>query len=222
MKNILMVILTAVIVLSGMKSYASEEGKFAFSLKAGTLGGGVEGIARLNPRFNAKAAFNYFEYDYDSTKDDIDYDLDIELLTAGILLDWFMFGNSFRMTGGFFSNDNQVDLSARSAASYEIGGVTFTSAQVGNLTGELEFDPVASYAGIGWGNPFGGNKRWSFNFDIGVLFQGKPEVNLIADGTLAGDPVLQSNLRTEEQNLEDDLEDFEYYPVVSIGVSYKF
>ena len=39
---------------------------------------------------------------------------------------------------------------------------------------------------------------------------------------LASDPLFQQQLATEAQALEDDLEEFKYYPVVAVGLTYKF
>ena len=93
---------------------------------------------------------------------------------------------------------------------------------MGSLVGELDFDDINSHIGIGWGNAVGKNKQWSFSFDLGVIYQGSPKVNLSANGTSSGDAAFQRNLAREEQSLEGELEDFQFYPVISFGICYSF
>ena len=106
---------------------------------------------------------------------------------------------------------------------FDIGDRTFTVAEVGTLTGDLGFNEVAPYAGIGWGNAVSKDGRWAFMVDVGVLFQGRPDVALASTGgTLSDDPLRTDELRREEANLEDDLGLFRFYPVISLGIAYRF
>jgi len=207
--------------LLGMNAYAEEE-RFALSAKAGTLGVGLEGIARINSRLHGRVAANGFEYDFDRTESDIEYDVEIELLSFSALLDWFPFENTFYLTTGVLANQNEFDLTAKLAGSYKVGDTTYTAAQVGTLTGKMDFNEVAPYVGIGWGNPFEADEDWSFLVDIGVMFQGSPNVDLSVDGTLANNAAFLADLGREEDNLEDEVEELQFYPVVSIGAAYRF
>lgn len=47
-------------------------------------------------------------------------------------------------------------------------------------------------------------------------------VRLSSDGPISTDPTFQQNLAIEESNLQNDLDNFEIYPVVALGVSYRF
>jgi len=200
----------------------AEDGRFALSAKAGTLGIGLEAAANLNSNFNARLGFNIFEYDYDGTESNIKYDFELGLLTFAGLVDWFPFEQGFRLTGGLMVNNNDLDMKATASGSYDIGGTTYTAAEVGTLKGELDFNDFAPYIGLGWGNPFGRESNWSFNFDLGVMFQGSPDVSFSTDGTLSNNAAFRTNLEREKQDLEGELDDFEYYPVISFGVTYRF
>ena len=102
-------------------------------------------------------------------------------------------------------------------------------ALLGTLRGQVEWDSVAPYAGLGFGNPFGGDGGWSFALDLGVIFQGEPQVTLtpvFSPGSPLDNPVGRALLRTqldeEERNLEEEFSDFDLYPVLAFGVSYRF
>jgi hypothetical protein len=54
------------------------------------------------------------------------------------------------------------------------------------------------------------------------MFQGVPSISLSADGTKSGDPTFQSDLGKEEDNVQSEARKFQFYPVISAGVSYQF
>ena len=136
--------------------------------------------------------------------------------------DYFPFGSGFRLSGGVVFNDNSIDATATTQATYTIGNTTYTAAQVGSLTGSIDFDDVAPYIGIGWGNPFSKESNWSFAIDIGVMYQGSPEASFTANGTLASNAAFLADLEREEQNLNDEMDEYKYYPVISCAVTYRF
>ena len=57
------------------------------------------------------------------------------------------------------------------------------------------------------------------------MFQGSPEVDL--EGSLIPElatlePLFQTQLRIEEENLEREIDEYDLYPVISLGVSFSF
>jgi hypothetical protein len=61
------------------------------------------------------------------------------------------------------------------------------------------------------------------SLDAGVVFQGSLDVALTSTGgSLSGDPDLQAALAAEEAQLEDDIDEFDLYPVLALGVGYRF
>jgi hypothetical protein len=200
----------------------AEGSNFALSAKAGTLGLGLEGSTSLNPNFNARVGANTFSYDYGNTASGIKYDVDLKLLTLAGLVDWFPFSNGLRLSAGAMVNYNELDMNATSSSSYEIGGTTYTPADVGTLSGNLDFNRLAPYLGVGFGNPFEKDSSWSFNFDLGVLFQGSPDLSVSTTGALATNAAFQADLEKEKQDLKNTLNEFKYYPVISFGITYRF
>jgi len=201
----------------------ADTGDIALGVKASTLGVGAEGTVGLLRGLNLRAGANVLWFDYEVNTSDIDYDLDVDLLSFPILLDWHPFKKSaFRISAGMLINQNEADAEASSQAIYTIGGTDYTAAEVGTLSGHVDFNEVAPYVGIGWGNAVGKNKNWSFSCDFGVVYQGAANIDLTASGPIASDPTFQANLAQERKELEDELDDYKYYPVISLGVTYKF
>lgn len=200
---------------------AAHAAGFALGAKAGTLGLGVEATAGLSERVNLRFGVNNYTYSFDETTSGIRYDADLKLQSGALLLDWHPFGGVFRLSAGYMRNKNALDLKATPTQNQTIGDQEYTPAQIGTLVGNVKFKKSAPYAGIGWGNAANG-RGLGFSAEVGAIFQGAPEVTLRGDGGLAGDPAFEADLRREEQEAEDDLEDFKIYPVVSFGLSYRF
>ena len=199
---------------------AAAEG-FGLGVKAGTLGLGVEGTIGLSERFNVRIGANSYSYDYDETTSGIRYDGDLDLQSAALLLDWHPFAGTFRVSAGLVHNKNAVHLVATPTTAQEIGGQTFQPNEIGTLRGDVTFKKNVPYAGIGWGNA--AKKGFGMSFEIGALFQDQADVSLRSEGgTLSNDPTLLARLRQEEQEAEADLDDFELYPVISLGFSFHF
>ncbi|MGI9500822.1 MAG: hypothetical protein ACR2P3_12350 [Geminicoccaceae bacterium] len=187
-----------------------------------TLGLGLETGVRLNESFGLRLGGNWFGFDAEREIGDVDYDADATLASLGTLVDYHPFKGGIRLSGGLRFNFNQADLTGRPNDDVEIGDVTFSAADVGTIDGDVSFDVLAPYLGVGYGAALLEGSL-SIGFDLGVMYQGKADVDLDAeDGLLAGDAVLEANLAAEEEDVEDDLENFQFYPVVGLAVVYRF
>jgi len=194
----------------------------SLGVKASTLGLGLEVERSFSDLISGRIGVNYFTYDYSGTEDDIEYDFDLNLMSLSALLDWHPFKGSFRISVGAIYNGNELDAKAKTSGTYDIGDSTYTGAQLGTLKGKIDFDDIAPYLGLGWDTSFGKNKAFGFLFELGVIYQGSPKVDLSADGPIASDQTFQNELAKEENNLQSDLDDFKVYPVIAIGLSYRF
>ena len=212
---------------------APVRAEVAIGAKAGTLGLGAELTVGLSPQVNVRLGANAYNYrDEGREVSDIVYDAEANLRTATALLDWHPGGRGFRLTAGAVYNDTSVEGSSLPPASgvYDIGGVPVPVNLVGTLDADAEFDPFVPYAGLGWGNAVAGSKKVGFFIDLGVVFQGKADVTLTpiipANSPINTTPgardLLDILLRREEQDLEDEAADYDLYPVVAIGFSYRF
>lgn len=218
-KRIVLIMSIAILFGAGQ---AFAEDNIVVGAKVSTLGLGIDGVAKINDFLNFRLSAQGFEYDKDGTESGINYDFDLGMFSVGSVVDYFPFENGFRLSLGAFFNDNELDMKATAASSYEIGNTIYTPSQVGTLNGKIDFDEFAPYVGIGWGNPFGKDNNWSISFDLGIMYQGSPDVSLSADGTLANNAAFKDDIAREVSSLESDIDEYEYYPVVSIAVTYKF
>ncbi|MGA7539739.1 MAG: hypothetical protein WBW93_13335 [Steroidobacteraceae bacterium] len=203
---------------------------FAVAVRAGTPGVGLDLDLGLSPSFGMRVGFAGFNVNHTIDTSDVDYDGRLKLRTITGLLDWYVFRGGFHLTAGVAGNGTKLDVVGQpSQGFYTINGTTYSSAQLGSLSGELKFgNAVSPYVGFGWGNPAGESSRVHFLLDVGAIYGGTPSVSLTAQCGSAAPPgsalcqQIQSNVATEEQKLRDKADILRWYPVVNLGVAVRF
>lgn len=213
-------VIAAILLPAGRAGAALDD--WAVGLKSGTLGIGGELTTNLAPDVHLDAGIQWFELDFDVEIDDIDYDVDLELLNPLVRLSWYPFAGDFRISAGVLFNGSDVDLEATSSEPVEIGNSIYLPGDIGSIQGESEFNEIAPYIGIGFGNPLSQDRGWGITADIGVAFIGSPNVDLTITGPFADNPLLLADLAEEEEEIEDDLDKFRFYPVLSVTLYYRF
>ena len=199
-----------------------SDSRLALTAKGSTLGLGVDVAYRLGDRLQLRGQLQGLNADDDFEESGIDYDAELELASFGAGVDFYPTGGGFLLSAGLVANSNAVDVRGLPQAGnlFEIGDDVYTAAEVGTLDGEIDFDSVSPFATLGWGNPFHGG-RVGFRFEVGALYQGDSDVRLAASNA-AATPGLQEDIDAEIAELENDLDDFEFWPIVSLGVTIRF
>ena len=211
----------AVISLALLTTRAYAGGS-SIGARISTLGAGVEVDTPITESISARAGVNYYPTISDSgTESNISYDIDLDLLSVPLLLDWRPFKGSFRLSGGAIYNANEIELRAKPTASYSVGGNTYQADQIGTLRATVDYDDIAPYLSFGWDTSFGKSNGFGFVLELGAFYQGSPNVEITATGALASNQQLQSDLAREKAELERAI-DSKIYPVVAIGFSYRF
>jgi hypothetical protein len=196
--------------------------ELAVAAQAGTLGLGGDLTTNLIPQVNLRAGVQWLDFGFSAPLGHIDYDVDLNLLNPLVLIDWYPFSGSFRVSGGVLFNGSDIHLRAKPGEAVEIDGATYTPAELGSLRGDVEWRSMAPYVGIGWGNALGEGGRWGFATDLGVAFTGSPSIDLSATGPISTDPTFRTRLAEEERDIQDELDAFKFYPVLSISLFFRF
>ncbi len=216
--------LSATIFLSAVSSAAfAGSGEFGVGGSVGTAGVGIHAKAAFSDYVSVTGGFDYLKFGRDEVYDGINYEGDLKFSNFSGLVNFHPFKNGFNISGGAYIGDKTLDLTATPATNVQIGDVSFTPAEVGTLNGAASLKNLAPYAGIGYDGFMTASGNWSFNAKAGILFTGTPEISLVSTGgTLSNDPTFRAELTKEVNNLQRDIKDFKYYPVVSLGVTRKF
>lgn len=200
-----------------------DSGTLAVSGKAGTTGLGGEVTVGLLTDLNARVGLNTMDFDVDEKFDDVEYELGVNFDSMSGLIDWYIFDDSFHLTGGVYSLNHEICLDATPTGSVEIGDITYSYSDAGMLRGKAEVDGTSPYFGIGWGNPMQSNRRWGFTLDLGVIFTDSPDVTLNSyGGALSTDSAFLAELEKERKKIEDDLDSIKFYPVATLGLFIRF
>jgi hypothetical protein len=199
---------------------AQADNDFAVGVKAGTLGLGLEVIWQPLTYLDLRIGANAFKLTDDGDVASIYYDQELSLESVYGTANIHFENSPMRVTVGYYSNGNELLLVNDQMLDQEIGGVIYPGAGIGTLSSTTVFANGAPYFGIGYDFAIGEN--FGLIADVGVLWQGDPEVTLTADGALSGDPGFQAALEAERQELEEDLSDFKAWPLLQLGFVYRF
>lgn len=189
---------------------------YAVSLKASTVGVSLEGVRSFGSQFNARAGLSYFSVKMNGGggSENYSYDAKLKLLTISALADWFPFDFNMHVTGGAFINLNKGDITLWPTTSHQLGGTIYTPEMMGTLAANVEVDKISPYLGIGFGSRIL-SEGLEFSLDVGALYQGAPRVDLTANGLL--EPSAEQG-----SIVEHNVKWFKFYPIVAIGIIYKF
>ncbi len=199
----------------------AEKNAFAIGAGIGTTGPNIEAQLRLPLNFAVRGGYNFLELSVDDTYDDVAYDGDLELSTVSAFLDWHPGGGGFMISAGAFFGPKELDLNAQFAdgETVDLGDETFSGAEVGTLNLTADLEDVAPFLGIGYNRGTTSRSGWGLSFLAGAMLTGTPDITLTTTSELTDvlDAVAQ-----EEENLRDDIEDFEIYPVLNVGLTFGF
>jgi len=197
--------------------FPAHAGKVGVGLRAGTLGLGAEVGVGISDRFALRGGYYTANVSEDYDDAGILYDGDLDVGGFGAIVDFHPFKGGFHVSAGLFANENEFAITATPTTPQDIGGMTYTPAEIGTLNGKVSFDSTAPYFGVGWGR-ISGTKRVSFLSDFGVLRQGSGDVLLASSTGL----VSMADLQAEIAEIESDIEDFDFWPVISFGLAIRF
>ena len=211
------IILSTIAIFTTIFSMSGKAEGVGLGLHAGTLGFGVDATYGISEELNIRGQYNTAGLEADETDGGIDYNYDLDWNTYGILVDWHPFRGGFRLSAGYFINNNEL-VGRASGTNVDVGNTTYPGTV--SLKSTVTFDSSAPYVGIGWGNATEKNNRLSFMFEVGALLQGSPKVSLVE--TSPTPVVSPADLNAEAAQLENDISEFDVYPVVTIGLAYHF
>lgn len=205
---------------------ATAEGRNGLTVGVGTLG--VEGIytRNLNSWFDLVLGFSSLNYDDTFSQDDgTSFAASATIEAPRIGLQFFPLG-FLNMEVGMIMGSPEIGIDVRPDDSGEflIGDESYSTAEVGYLRGEVSFEnDNAPYVLFGIGRNVGGGLGLSLS--AGVIQYGSPVANLSTQECQLG--ILQcvalaADVELEEIEVNNDLDEFELWPFLRVGLTYSF
>ena len=215
------------------RDYLTSHG---LGLKVGTLGVGVDFEHFFTKKHALRINPNYLKITRDDEEiEGINYDAELKLQNAGLIYDYHPWGTAFRVSTGIYYNGNKLTATARpsSTETYTIGNHKYQLDSQASIDAKVDFKKVAPYVGIGWSSAE--KNGWHLIADIGVMYVGSPKVDYkvnSATGTIKdltlnqeisiNSTILNEQIDKEAAEIKDEIDDYKWWPVLTIGIQKKF
>ncbi|WP_319380597.1 hypothetical protein [Thiomicrorhabdus sp.] len=224
-------IIAAVFVgLSSMQVQALEDSNVGVGVNYGLLSGPTLEINYvISPMLQVRGSFSSgMGMSGHQKEDNIDYKVDQDGGINRIAFDYHPFAGNFFVSAGYAQNNVKFDMNAFSnGETVTLGNEDFVTKNA-NLNGKAEWDNGATLT-LGWGHSPA--KGWGGMVEFGAIFTGATKVNLSGTGeiskngtdyNLASDPTALQALREEEKKIQDDVSSVDVFPIVQLGLNYRF
>ena len=160
---------------------------------------------------------NYSDSTYSSSEGGINYSLASKLKASSLLLDWYPFAGTFRLSAGLVKTDFTITGTATGSTTV---GTTTTTATVNS---EVKWPSSGTYFGLGWGDAPARGTGFVWAIDAGVIMMGSPSARI----TLTGAPPppagpTTADIAQEERELTDALSPFKALPLFGLSLGWRF
>ncbi len=191
---------------------------WAIAIKASSLGFGVEVVKSFNKNLNLRLGGSYYKQKYSLTFVDGFSAEGLNYTTVGsisLIADWH-FLSWLHLSGGVLYNMTELEIESRTTEPQQFGDINVEPETIGSVYYRLNPNEICPYLGLGFGRTISKSKVVSFNFDLGVVYQGSPKVTLEATGMVAP-------TANEEQRklLEDNVKDYKFFPFINFQLSFR-
>jgi hypothetical protein len=204
------------------------------ALKFGTAGAGFDLATPIASWLNLRGGASFFTYNTTLLEDGATISGAIKFQNASAMLDVFPFHNRFRISGGMTVYNNtgfNAALTVPGGNSFTVGNTSYTSDPSDPIHGTGTFNFGNRYAprvSLGFGNMLPRSGHWALETEAGFQYISQPTVLYVIDGSgctgpgnLNCGPINQSDVKQEQTDLQNDLSGLRFYPILSIGLSYK-
>jgi hypothetical protein len=215
----------------------------AIGVKVGVAGIGFDVATPLVPQWlNLRGGASFLSYTPSTiTTDNVNINGTIKFQNAAAMVDVFPFHGRIRLSGGMTIYNNTgltATLNVPAGQSIDFGGTTYYSEPIAtsNILGPIQGTGVFTFGGnkiaprvtIGTGNMLPKKGHFTFESEIGFQYFSAPTVvyNIQGGGCTTNSvatcgPIDQTKVVAEQNKLQNDLYDLRFFPILSVGLSYK-
>lgn len=208
----------------GAPAAAAHHSDASIAVRVSTTGFGGEVAKQLTGHLAARIGGSGYSLNTNKSQSDISYDASLKLHSFSALINLSpSTRGSFHLATGFVTNPMTIAATGVPApgGTFKINGTTYTTSQVGTLTLEGKFPGMRPYLGFGFGTPANTGAGLAPLLDFGA-FLGKPTITLTATGA-ASNPQLAADLMAQETTTQHSVRKYlKVYPILSLGLGYRF
>jgi hypothetical protein len=193
--------------------------RFAVGVNAGTTGFGGDVTTNIINGLNFRVGYNTLGLSFtEDIEDDPDIRVDGSLAMSSIsfLVDYYPFKKGFQITAGLVVNNFDFDADVTPTSTYKMDDKVFQPERLGTLAANLNYgNNLVPYMGIGFGNALREGGRLTFNLQLGAMYSGAPTLSMSGTGMIAP-------TANHAQSFNEGLSVFEWFPVLNLGLAYRF
>jgi hypothetical protein len=208
---------------SNMSIDSAMRNKFSITATVATQGLGLDLKFAPVPAFKIRGGASILPLElstvYSVRTEPTDLDLEADFANAHLMFDWHPFINEKSLSrkvivtaGAAYFWKAQGDAVVSYRGVYNYGDIQIPSEDLGQLVGNVKWNKVAPYLGIGFENPFP-SKKLNIGFAVGAYYMGEPDVSL------TGTKFLVRNESNEAQ-FKENMSGYSLLPVVQININF--
>lgn len=206
-------------------AFAAENNAFSFIGKLSTLGITAEMAYANSDHTELFSNISAFTYNKDLTVEGSTFNADSRLMSLIAGMRYYPTASNLYIGGGFGINNNEVVLSPNlTNDSYVFNGRTYDADDVSDVKPRAIYNTFAPMFMVGWQSKKINETGVSFFGEAGVFYNGDTDVESDApcSSLTASCAQLKEDFEKSRAALEDKLDDYSIYPVLSLGVRYSF
>jgi hypothetical protein len=230
------VLLTSLMTACAVFARSPSDETFSAGLRAGTLGtgtvieyhpsgatfglrAGIDGIALgVGDMFPRQVTVAQDLYKINSR---LSYDSKVRLLTGHVTVDAYPLKSApgLRISIGIIGNANRLEADLRSQGTLQVGPSILPAGSSVQGRATATWNPIGPYLGVGYSTDLGGG--FHLTTEVGAFYQGHPHTTASVSGPAASLPIVQTVMQEERRRITKKV-DYPFYPVLEIGVAYRF
>lgn len=209
---------------------ARTETNTSIGLRVGTAGVGLDVAHLLGDHIGVRVGASYLTANHTRTIDDagvgiVRWAMTVKGTSFSGLLDLYPGRRGvFRLSAGAIRTPLKGSaVGTIVSAGYIMNNRSYNASEVGNLLASGGYLGVLPYAGIGFGTPASQHNGVGFICDLGVAI-GRPTVALTSTtAATTTSPTLRQDLVVKQRQWQTEtLDRIPIYPVLNLGVAYRF
>lgn len=213
------------LILASLSNVAFSK-DYSVGMKIGTLGIGLELTKPIKSSLDLRLGINHIEAKVNNFRiGSIQYDIDASANSINAVLDWYpQQNNKFYFSGGVLLGDDNINPSPNP-------NFTFRGIEVGkaldryDVNFKIDYANIAPYFSMGYSNKNSKKKGWYYAGDLGIAYLGKAKASFhIIDKTTNLPPAIipQIELDREIEKINNKLDDYKIWPILSFTWNYQF